>query len=301
MAEAEKVGIIADIENLVYSAERDRLPTSAYLIADEIAVFLKKIGSSYGSISCMFGAIALPIGNRKKEEKVFDITKAFVRHGFHVPLVPFGPEAADTVLALWANRYVKDFRFRTIILGTGDGKGELGLLLEKLLAKRRNVHVVAYDRILPRIERKKVQCSLVAPILRNRFIRNIPAPSSEPITSGIVHEKNTFEDPYRAAIERIHTPTESPLTSTEEAQIRSVIKIMQTEIAHKSVLKNMGFGELTEFIRTQLRENGFEVDENNVKHLVNNLFRFTDIFERSDRYRLREKSEFLRKAKASPV
>lgn len=174
----KRVGVLFDVENILFSAvnDRDLIGHNANLVLRASLVAIEKVARNFGLVVTRIGALSLPRANTRESiahlaQRItarrdrLTFAQILVDSGYEIALVSEGQHAADNSLCRIGPVITEDLD--VIVVVTGDGEEPFTTLFGTLLITTKQVHVVSYQYIPRKIKyRKGISYTHCAPIIR---------------------------------------------------------------------------------------------------------------------------------------
>lgn len=302
-----RVGIIFDIENILYTAinDGDLIGHQHDHVLRAATISLERIAQSFGSVVFRFGALSLPrvntreaiadFGKRMETRRdKFKLAQMLVDVGYEISLVTHGGHAADHPLCRTGADLAEDVDI--IVIATGDAEEPFATLYSNLLMSGKRVHVVSYRYVPKKVKyRTGISYACIAPqVLHLLEDRTIP------------------EDFIKEPVKRPATPEETETSEHEKVRksVRAFARgeLTQVDPTHLFWIKgaigdiartlrdggspHLKFWELTDIVRVDPAWPDPKPSKKLMKALMAALTK-TDLFERNEVYSLNDKSKLL--------
>lgn len=304
---AMSVGIIFDIENILYTAinDGDLIGHHHDHVLRAATISLEQIARSFGSVAFRFGALSLPrvntreaIANFEKRMEIrrdkFKLAQMLVDVGYEISLVTYGEHAADHPLCRTGKQLAESVD--CIVVATGDAEEPFATLYKNLLMSGKKVHVVSYQYVPKKVKyRTGISYACIAPQVHHLleggtkpedFIKEaVKRPVTPEETEASEHEKmrQSVRAFARGELERVDP--------THLFWIKGAIEDA-TRILKDSSSPHLKFWELADVVKVNPAWPDPKPSKKMIKTLVAALTK-TDLFERTEVYSLNERSKLL--------
>lgn len=304
---ATRVGILFDIENILYTAinDGDLIGHQHDHVLRAATISLEQIARGFGSIAFRFGALSLPrvntreaiadFGKRMETRRdKFKLAQMLVDVGYEISLVAHGEHAADHPLCRTGADLAENVD--VIVVATGDAEEPFATLYRNLLMSGKRVHVASYQYVPRKVKyRTGVSYACIAPqvlhLLEGKtksedFIQeavNRPATHAETEASEHEEMRKSVKAFVRGELERVDP--------THLLWIRGVIGYIARTLRDGGS-PHLKFWELADVVKVDSTWPDPKPSKKLIKTLVAALTK-TDLFERSEVYSLNDKSKLL--------